>query len=689
MVRLALLWHMHQPYYEDLATREHILPWVRLHALKDYWGMVAITREFPAVAMTFNLVPSLVAQIEAFAADRARDRHLFIGLKPAAGLEPHEQEFLVAHGFHAQFHRMIQPLPRYAELHAQRAARAPFTVADLRDLQVLHKLAWVDPDWGGRDARVQRLLGKGREYDEADKQALREVELDVLNAVLPAYRTAAAAGRIELSTSPFYHPILPLLCDSDTHYAAHPGSALPRGVFRRPDDAQLQLRRAFASHERVFGARPAGVWPSEGSVSDEVLVLLARCGSRWTATDQEILARSLGRPVAADDLYRPYIVDTAPGIRVLFRDHRLSDVIGFEYQSWDAEAAADDFVQRVRTAGRACAGRAHETPLVTVILDGENAWEHYAGGGRPFLRALYARLETAPDIETVTMSEAAAMPARPLPSIFPGSWINGDFYIWAGHRDDHRAWAQLAAARRCYDEASAAVGDEDRARALEELLIAEGSDWFWWYGDDHSSDHDRDFDELFRRHVKNVYVALRKPVPEELHFTNITTAPAEARPLTVPVLRTPSGAGDYIAWALAAEVPVGGAGGTMHRVTQPLVHRLRIGADRTALAVWIDGPVLAERVERQELICWVVTQSPQTARVRVAGGDSQARVLFRRGGLLALVPFAALGAQAGDRLAFSVLLTDPGEQAVEQQPETGPVVLEVPHRHVHASAWTL
>ncbi|HWI19109.1 MAG TPA: glycoside hydrolase family 57 protein, partial [Vicinamibacterales bacterium] len=523
-LKLALLWHMHQPYYEDLATGEHILPWVRLHAIKDYWGMVAMLEEFPRIRVTFNLVPSLVRQVQAYAEGTARDKHLDVGLKPAADLTSDESRWMVANGFHAPYGRMIGPYPRYAQLHARRLERRPFDVDELRDLQVWHKLAWMDPDLLASDARLSGLIAKDRGFSEDDKRVLREIELELLARVLPAYRAAGARGQVELSTSPFYHPILPLLCDSDAHQRAHPGAARPRHHVRRPEDARLQIARAIDFHEAVFGQRPGGMWPSEGSVSDEAVSLMGAAGLTWIATDEDILSRSLGMPLhdRPDLLYRPYRVG-ASGPVALFRDHGLSDRVGFHYQSWDPVAAADDFVNHVRIAGRRVKESGGEVATVTAILDGENAWEHFEGGGRPFLRALYRALDAADDIQTVTMSEAAAGPAGTLDSIFPGSWINGDFYIWMGHRDDHRAWDQLSEARDVFDRRSAAVEPAARDRALEELLIAEGSDWFWWYGDDHSSDHDADFDDLFRRHLRNAYSALDLPIPDALFATNIST----------------------------------------------------------------------------------------------------------------------------------------------------------------------
>lgn len=687
MTKLALLWHMHQPYYEDLTTGEHILPWVRLHAIKDYWGMVAMLREFPALRVTFNLVPSLLVQIEAFAADRANDRHLAIGLKPAASLEPEERRFLVANGFHAPYERMIRPHARYAELHARRQSPDDFSAGDLCDLQVLHKLVWMDPDWVSTDRRLAALVAKGRGFNEDDKRQLREVELELLNAVIPAYRDAASAGRVELSTSPFYHPILPLLCDTDVHLRAHPHSTLPRRLFAHPDDARDQLARAVDYHARMFGAPPRGVWPSEGSVSDEVVALLAGQGAQWTATDEEILARSLRRSLTAADLYRPYSLGTAPAtVNALFRDHELSDLIGFAYQSWDADAAAADFVARVRAAGQrfveAGGGEDGEDAVVTVILDGENAWEHYPGGGRPFLRALYRNLEDAADVQTVTMSEAASQSARGLTSVFPGSWIAGDFYIWAGHGDDHRAWGQLAAARAAFDSVGPRRPPDARERARQELLIAEGSDWFWWYGDDHSSDHDREFDDLFRRHVRNVYQTLGLPTPVDLHRTNITTE-AQGGIVNLGVLTTPLMDGlarDFTQWAGAVEVPLGGGGGTMHRVAAHLVRGLQVAADREHLYIRLDGDDLVRRLRASDITVAVLQEQPQTQRLDLQRWSAAEVVTVA-------LPFEALGAQPGSKVSLWILITDAEGHVLEQHPAGHPLVVVAPDAAHEAAVW--
>jgi alpha-amylase/alpha-mannosidase (GH57 family) len=613
MTMVALLWHMHQPYYEDLVTREHILPWVRLHALKDYYGMVALLREFPQVRVTFNLVPSLLVQLEAFAAGRAHDRYLEVGLRPAAELTEQDALFMLQNFFHAHRPRMIDVHPRYAELLTRRddagtlaAAVRQFSVEDLRDLQVWQKLAWIDPFYLEGDERIVYLRAKQRLFAEADKALLRTVELELLNAVIPAYREAAARGHVELSTSPFYHPILPLLCDTDVYKRTHPQSPMPRERFMRPEDAREQLRRAHTYHERLFGVAPTGVWPSEGSVSDGMVPLVHEAGFQWMATDEQVLANSIGGGFSRDGrgfveqperLYTPYDVGGPDArVRCLFRDHALSDLIGFVYAGWPAKAAADDFVSRLAEAGkRYSVGTGGREAVIPIILDGENAWEHFEGGGRPFLRALYANLTSHPEVRTATMAEASAQPALELRSIFPGSWIDANFYIWIGHDDDRRAWGQLYEARQTLDAPGESVDPTALARATDEVLIAEGSDWFWWYGDDHSSDHDLEFDDLFRRHLRNVYRLLQRPVPDDLFVSNISgdsrVTSSESQPTGLITPHLDGEQTSYFEWLGAGAVEARAVAGAMHQTERPklLVRTVYFGFGADHLHVRIDG----------------------------------------------------------------------------------------------------
>jgi alpha-amylase/alpha-mannosidase (GH57 family) len=722
MTRIAILWHMHQPFYEDLVTHEHILPWVRLHALKDYYGMVALLREFPDVRVTFNLVPSLLVQLEDFAADRARDRFLELSLKPADDLTDADTAFIVANFFHAHRWRMIEAYPRYAELLRRREALAKFSTDDLRDLQVWQKLVWMDHSYLAADARLLGLLSKGRQFTEDDKALLRTVELELLNRVIPEYREAAARGQIEIATSPFYHPILPLLCDTDVYLRTHPGSPMPRRRFQHPEDAEEQLARSVACHERLFGSRPAGLWPSEGSVSDAMVPLVAHAGFSWMATDEQILAQSLGLTFTRDEyghtqqpdhLYRVYRVGAPGGAQVgcVFRDHLLSDRIGFVYSNWAPEDAAGDFVERLAEAGRRyeAAGGGGEA-VVPIILDGENAWEHFEGQGRPFLRALYRRLSAHPSLQTVTMAEACANSSRELPGIFPGSWIDANFYIWIGHADDRRAWAQIADARDTLEVVAGAdqAGDDvptalERSRAREELLIAEGSDWFWWYGDDHSTDHDREFDDLFRRHLSNVYRLLRKPVPEELFASNISTSarpPQETRP-SGPLAPTIDGEEtSYFEWLGCGTFEVERGQGAMHQIAAApaLVTRVRFGFGPHELFVRLDGGRRLADLLAEGCVCSVTVLQPESLRfdVRRMGADIVGVLLEQsagasgwtdRGSIEARVavgtilelalPLSALGVKAGQTMGFFVSVSRP-DGSVERHPAEHPIQVAVP-----------
>jgi alpha-amylase/alpha-mannosidase (GH57 family) len=733
MTRVALLWHMHQPSYEDLVTREHILPWVRLHGLKDYYGMAALLEEFPGVKVTFNLVPSLLVQLEAFAREEAHDRYLELGLKPADGLAGDEIRFILLNFFHAQRRWMIEPHRRYAELLALRGSMRTagdvaeairrFSTDDLRDLQVWQKLAWVDPYYLERDPRVQTLLEKGRNFTEDDKALLHGVELEILNRILPTYRTVAASGQIEIATSPFYHPILPLLCDSDVYLRTHPQSPMPRRRFVHPEDALEQLERAAACHERLFGRRPIGLWPSEGSVSDAMVPLAARAGFKWMASDELVLARTLNTTFARESsghvdqprrLYAAYRV-TAGGadIACAFRDHGLSDLIGFHYSNWPADAASADFVARLVEAGRRTGQTSGEEATIFVILDGENAWEHFEGGGRPFLRSLYGRLAGHPELQTVTMAEACRAPRETLPGIFPGSWIDANFYIWIGHADDRRAWDQLATAREVWESATE-VDAGTRTRAREEILISEGSDWFWWYGDDHSSDHDAEFDDLFRRHLRNVYRLLDRPIPDELFLSNITAGVGQPQQLDPTGLIAPVVDGQstsYFEWLGAGEVEARDTAGAMHQAERRpgVLTRAWFGFDEAQwLYVRVDAHTDVWTLLNEGYMLTVTFLEPRGLRVTIRRrGDRIAAALTTRPSdhdpwteatfegraaagtvLECAIPPKHLGAAGTHRLAFVVTLCDAAGIELERHPSTRPIETAIPDAEFEARHWT-
>ncbi len=598
-IYLSFLWHMHQPFYKDLLTGEYRMPWTRLHALKDYYGMVEVLREFPEVRQTFNLVPSLMVQVEEYASGKAADPFLRVAIAAAESLSQHEQEFLLRNTLYANPPRMVTRFPRYAEFceawrgadsNAQRALRL-FPPAALRDLQVLSQLAWFDEEFLKNDAEVRELVRRGRDYTPADQAVIARKETELLARVIPVYKEYASRGQIEISTTPFYHPILPLICDSNVAEVAHPYVPLP-ARFRYPGDARIQLDSARAFCSDRFGASPSGLWPSEGSVSDEALGIAAESGFRWAATDNGVLSRTLGHSAGVEESYRPYVWRRdGRELSLVFRDHYLSDLIGFVYSRVGAVEAARDFLDRIRENCRGILASGRDA-FVPIILDGENAWEYYEENGRPFLRELYRGIQADPNIEALTMTEALRrVEPRPLDHIFPGSWINANFDVWIGAEEDNHAWEYLLRARQTYDRASSGDNISPAARelAFQELLIAEGSDWCWWYGPEHQSDFRAEFDELFRSHLANVYRALRLTPPEELSRPILKAAVRSIHTLPAGPIR-PVIDGDvtsYFEWLGAGSYRVDKRSGAMHG-KRFLIQELAYGSDGQNLYVRLD-----------------------------------------------------------------------------------------------------
>src|SRR5437867_5284106 len=288
-VHLVVLWHMHQPQYRDPESGRYVLPWTRLHALKDYWGMVDVLREFPNFHATFNVVPSLGMQLEEYASCSFKEPWFSLAFKNTDELTREDKAEIIARAFQVNHERLMSRWPRFVELFewsrpaGGAQALVSFTPRDWRDLQLLSQLAWMEESWFEKDDLVSRLATKGKDYTEQEKSGLRTKQLELLGLVLPAHGNAAQSGQIELSTTPFYHPILPLICDSDIARVANPGTPLPRRAYRRPEDAREHLRLAREYHERVFGSKPAGLWPSEGSVSDQALTIAAEEGFSGSA----------------------------------------------------------------------------------------------------------------------------------------------------------------------------------------------------------------------------------------------------------------------------------------------------------------------------------------------------------------------------------------------------------------------
>jgi alpha-amylase/alpha-mannosidase (GH57 family) len=689
---------MHQPFYKDLVSGEYKLPWTRMHALKDYYGMVRILEDFPSIRQTFNLVPSMLVQVAEYAAGEAADPFLQDALKPAESLSENERMFILRHSFYSDPHHMIYRYPRYGELfnawQAQRStgSRSLFGAQELRDLQMWSQISWFDEEFQAKDPEVREWIRRGRNFTLADQRRMGEKQREIIGMVEPEYCKLAASGQIEISTTPYYHPILPLICDSNVAAMAHPNVPLPPR-FRYPQDARQQLSMARDFIAERFGAAPAGLWPSEGSVSDEVFHIAAELGYQWTATDSGVLNRTLARAVPVEGLYRPY--EWQQGGRklgVIFRDHFLSDLIGFVYSKMDAGAAADDFLRRIRENcyGILASGR---DALVPIILDGENAWEYYDHNGRPFLSELYRRISDDSRLSAVTVSEALRLlePER-IDHIFPGSWINANFDVWIGADEDNQAWTQLLRARQTYDAATE-VAEPQRKLAYEELLIAEGSDWCWWYGPEHDSANREEFDQLYRSHLANVYRFLNLMPPEELSRPILRVA---VRGIQIP----PSGAitpaidgevTSYFEWIGAGIYRVDERSGSMHG-KKFLVNEVHFGADGANLYARVDfhPGYEHELLGMEARITAQAIDSGKTSQLNIPLSQAAARagsidsLEFAFGRVLELkIPLTTLGVESGRGLRFQLSVWESGlpMDAVPQQgwlemPTTDPTQLE-------------
>ena len=683
---LMLLWHMHQPFYKDLAEDVYTMPWTRLHTLKDYYGMVAMMKDFPTVHATFNMVPSLVWQIEDYARDTAHEAAYEVAFKPVSAMSAQDRETLLGTAFQINYDNLLHRYPRFRELweKAQKSGLAiaakSFTPQDILDLQVLSQIAWFDEISLAGDREVARLVKKERGFTEADKAIVRKKEIELFNVTLEAYREAADRGQIEISTSPFYHPILPLICDTTIASESHPGVKLPRRRFRHPEDAREQLRAAVELHERVFGHRPHGLWPSEGSVSDEVMRLAAEEGFIWSATDEGVLGRTKqigfgrhgdGTTYGGDELYRPHILTTdGKPISMFFRDHQLSDLVGFVYSRMDPHAAAADLHHRIKAAGRSSG---HRPAVVSVILDGENAWEYYPGNGREFLKAFYGRIANDPDLHAVTATEALRVTEQgTLSHIVPGSWINANYDVWIGADEDNRAWDLLNEARDFYAQnaANPKVSPENRLLAQQELWVAEGSDWCWWYGPEHSTANDDDFDLLYRKHLSNIYRLLGGSPTDDLAVP-IKRPRVHARTVAPSAQINPKIDGrvtTYFEWMGAGLCQPDYRSGSMHGVAQ-LVEALHYGYSDEALFLRVD---LGESFlhDNPDFEIRVNVDGESRVRLHAQIGEGSVKALeFSKGEETLLVPLGtgdqikvAFAQIFEVRLAFSILGVAPHER---------------------------
>jgi starch synthase len=722
-ISLALVWHMHQPYYKDDLSGTYLLPWVRLRSTKDYARMADLAAAYPSVKQTFNLVPSLLEQIQDTARGGSDDLFLSLSRKPAGDLTGEERAFLLRWMREPSRFLRVQASPRYSEL-ASRDEHDTFTVEDIRDLQVWYNLAWCDPAWVDRDDRLSDLKIRDRGFSEADKAALFEAQLELVGSVVERYASIAREGIAELTFSPYAHPILPLISDLGSAREAVPGIELPARPFAHPGDALAQIELGRDEFEKVLGVRPRGMWPPELAVGEEVVRIAVEAGVDWFIGDEDVLARSLsaaierdgaGRPNHPEWLYHPWRAEREGGaVSVVFRDSKLSNAVGFDYNRMHAREAVGDFLARLR-AIREQQGDDRDF-LVVVALDGENPWDFYPREGHDFLNWLYEKLERAPDIDCTTVSDFLDQhPHRnQLHRLQAGSWIGASLDTWIGDPEHNAAWSLLAETRDwLQDYASRQPEAPGLEAAWREIRIVEGSDWFWWFSRRHDSGMDSIWDNQFRLHLRNVYKLLEANPPSALYRPVMQRLLAED--LRQPTgAFTPKGPSDPAWEELAGSYEVGSGFGALHKPAEE-VSRLLCASDGERLYVRIDSSRSPAELDRAGVAFWLYLSSsaggdelgppfgtpsrPSAAAdfgfepgtvVRVGGRELVVARLNDSGtGAVAVaseeiesplyfsIPFSVLERVSGEPLQLALVITKHGRE-VEHVPPTGALAVTVP-----------
>ena len=539
-LKVVLCWHMHQPYYLDAESDHYQLPWTYLHAIKDYVDMAAVIEMVPAARAVVNFTPTLLEQIEDYSnqikgylKSGTPLRDPLLAVLATVAMPSHEEERL----------RLIKSCLRVNEKHLINRFESYRQLADIAemlddnyqmarylsaqfivDIVVWYHLAWLGETVRRSDERVKALIEKGSGYSQHDRQQLLTIIGELIEGVIERYRRLVETGHIELSVTPYGHPIMPLMLDLKSARDAMPDIHLPvldeyPGGTER---VQWHINVGLEVFERFFGFRPKGCWPSEGSVSYKTLACLEKSGFEWVASGETVLRNSLVRSGIHEHgcIHRPYQIKDG-GITCFFRDDNLSDAIGFKYAEWHANDAVNDLVHHLEHIAKAC--KNDPDRVVSIILDGENAWEYYPENGFHFLMALYQRLSEHPDIELTTFSDCLGQETKPkkLPELVAGSWVYGTFSTWIGDGDKNRAWDLLGDAKRVFDSviASGKLPEKQLKAAEHQLAICEGSDWFWWFGDYNPSDSVRDFDRLFRLQLSHLYRLLGQESPEALAMT--------------------------------------------------------------------------------------------------------------------------------------------------------------------------
>ncbi len=591
---ILFLWHMHQPSYLDALNDVYLMPWVRLHATKGYYDVPLAMRE-AGIKGTINMVPALIEQLEAYASGKASDRWLQVTLPHPAELNNDDKVFLIKSFMMLHWDRQIRTSPRYYEL-LRRRQRYEKTISfeemirffsddELLDLQVLFNLKWFGFMAREHYPFLKELDEQDRLFTQDQKMQMMSIQRRIVSDIIPLYREMAQNKEIEISFTPFYHPIFPLIYDSNSAERCMPGVPLP-AQFSFPEDAIWHLKEGKRYASEVWQTDIAGMWPAEGSVSPELVTTAAQHKVSWIATDEDILYRSIGSK-EKKHICRPWKLGES-STYLFFRDKYLSDMLGFSFSGMDAEDAVNMFMNYARNL---LSGTGYESPLLPVILDGENAWESYPENGKFFLKTLFKSLAAAEDLQCTTFSEAISRDpsSNELVTLHTGSWINSDFYVWIGSEAKNSAWDYLRRVRIFWERYRTTHSvDDTTARQVEQSLHrAEGSDWFWWYGDQFSTENDLLFDRLFRRHLRKVYAILNLKSPTFLNIPIVskTSADGVQEPATLISPAITGKTDNFFKWNGAGLLKVAKQPGGAMFNSNRLSERIAYGFDRERIYI--------------------------------------------------------------------------------------------------------
>lgn len=540
---VAFIWHMHQPNYQTQPNGIRLMPWTRLHAIKDYLDMLIILDKFPKIKLNFSLSPDLLDVIEDYANKDGHDIHSKLTITPVNELTDDDKLYILNYFFEANYKNLISKNPRYNELYLKRYGREEvsindFTNQEYADIMALFNIVWFDPIWKNVYPELKKLEEKGKNYTIKDRIQIIELNRKIIRQIIPTFKKYQEEGRIEILTSPYNHPILPILINCNDLKVPSLKYPLPEFNVDFSADAKEQIELGIQKTKEVFGKTPKGFWPSEHCISQKTLDLLADLGIEWIVTDESVLSNTIKKQFIRDfrgcyedpydvcSLYE-YRSKHENDINLLFRNSVMASLIGFEYAHRDSVYSANDLFDRIKTIHDKLRNSPDEKHILTIAMDGENSWDAYPNDGATFLERIYSLIENDTDIKTVLVSdyiEENKKTEKPLKKVSTGSWLNQEFQLWIAEPTKNLAWQYLAQTKAALKNAmkSKKLTKSQISAAKSEIFIAEGSDWFWWYGEPNNSDQDNIFDFLFREHLKNVYTIINEPIPEELEMPLIS-----------------------------------------------------------------------------------------------------------------------------------------------------------------------